>query len=832
MFAINNYRRNLSVGKEKNLLVLPWARIAIKNCKDDGEFIKFNTVKEYKSQSKSLWLLLKLMIFRDNINLFPVFVCSECESMRGVISFSLDQQRNAIEELKCIHSRAAEGLLDDYDDLWLVTAPDDEDQSHQIVVNEDIAVQSLINEPSECFLGAFQQDNKVSLLYTVSRKQKIPFCSECTTQKCKCFFEYKKRISENFNDDDDDQEELHWNRRQADTIAPRDDFNDALELNEQYRRFGYNITPFEYPIKRDNDLQAKLINRMRGHIDIPDRLCPSYEGALICKHGVAFNSSDVTLVQTSQNVIIYTNTQDVIMDSVTLARPSAGSCKCLQQYDGHPVLLWHLGSGRMVDYAFLHVSAHQVINGSTMHSIYQTRETALSSLGISSTLTYQDFERACSGFVSMIRFRKEDFMCDDCGQTPKYIVADGKMTAPTIRKVQHLDELSPEEDDNQVLPQGSHFKDRVYLKRKKERELVTNLLTENISIPDFIASNEIQSDNVQMLIPLLERIEENWPAEIPAEYKRLICNLCKATSVASYLQVTSDEPLQILQSFCEQTVNVRSAENQQNIKILAQELPALWPNLLDIMILESSQFLPNDVAEIVKKMILIRRRTFDNAAQRSDEDYIRWPTPEEDHPTQCYPAWPLFRYPKKYAVNSRMDSDYCEKSFDYKKGFAFGVFSVGCCCPKNISYGWELMLSRESAHNLFRLLMCRNLNMEELEGVIFDFACGLDPYLLNREPREFQYLRTLVDGAHWQGQKRLRRPDRTGAGGHLGCSEGYNFNIYKEHLPHGTFSQGREQLHSKMEKMVDSLIQMEYSTFMLFIKLFFGINNLRNKGEL
>ena len=122
--------------------------------------------------------------------------------------------------------------------------------------------------------------------------------------------------------------------------------------------------------------------------------------------------------------------------------------------------------------------------------------------------------------------------------------------------------------------------------------------------------------------------------------------------------------------------------------------------------------------------------------------------------------------------------------------------------------------------------------MNQLEGVIFDFACGLDPYILNREPREFQYLRTLVDGAHWQGQRRLRRPDRSGAGGHLGCSEGYNFNLYKEHLLHGTFSQGREQLHSKMEKLVDSLIQMEYSTFMLFMKLFFGINNLRNKGKL
>ena len=832
MFEFDNYRRNLSVEQEKNLFVLPWACVAIKNCKDDGDLLKFSTKKESKGQQKSLWLLLRLAIFRADAGLTPVFVCPECDSMRGVINFCLDQDRDYIEQLKCIHSKAAEGLLDDYDNLWIVTAPEDEDQNHTIKVNEDILVQSLIDEPSECFLGAVQNDNQVSLLYTVSKKQKIPFCSRCPSPKCKCFFEYKKRIREHVNVDE--QEELHWERRKVDAITPRDDYNEALELNEQYKRFGYNITPFEYPIKRDDDLQAKLINRMGGQINIPDRLEPSYEGALVCKHGFGFNSSDVTLVQTSQNVIIYTNTQDIIIDSVTLARPTspAGSCQCLQQYDGHPVLLWHLGRGRMVDYAFLHVSAHQVINGSTMHSIYQTRETALSSLGISSTLTYQDFERACSGFVSMIRFRKEDFMCDDCGQTPRYIVADGKMTAPTVRKVQHLDELAPEEDDDQVLQQGSQFKDRVFLHRKKERDLVKNLLSETINIDDFIASNEIQSDNVRLIIPLLESIQENWPAGIPEEYRRFICNLCKPTSLASYMQVTSDEPLQILQSFCDQTLNVRLAQNQQNIKILAKELPALWPNLLDVMNLESSLFLPNEVAQIVKKMIEIRRGTFDNAARRSDNDYIRWPSPEDDHPTQCYPAWPIFRYPKKYDVNSRVDSDYCEKSFDYKKGFAFGVFSVGCCCPKNITYGWELMLSRESAHNLFRLLMCRNLNMDLLEGVIFDFACGLDPYLLNREPREFQYLRTLVDGAHWQGQKRLRRPDRNGAGGHLGCSEGYNFNLYKEHLPHGTFSQGREQLHSKMEKMVDSLIQMEYSTFMLFMKLFFGINNLRNKGKL
>ena len=46
--------------------------------------------------------------------------------------------------------------------------------------------------------------------------------------------------------------------------------------------------------------------------------------------------------------------------------------------------------------------------------------------------------------------------------------------------------------------------------------------------------------------------------------------------------------------------------------------------------------------------------------------------------------------------------------------------------------------------------MCRDVNLHSLQGVIFDHACGLDQHMLNREPSEFEFLRCLVDGAHWQ----------------------------------------------------------------------------------
>ena len=46
--------------------------------------------------------------------------------------------------------------------------------------------------------------------------------------------------------------------------------------------------------------------------------------------------------------------------------------------------------------------------------------------------------------------------------------------------------------------------------------------------------------------------------------------------------------------------------------------------------------------------------------------------------------------------------------------------------------------------------MCRDVDFHALQGIIFDHACGLDQYILNMEPKEFEYLRCLVDGAHWQ----------------------------------------------------------------------------------
>ena len=55
------------------------------------------------------------------------------------------------------------------------------------------------------------------------------------------------------------------------------------------------------------------------------------------------------------------------------------------------------------------------------------------------------------------------------------------------------------------------------------------------------------------------------------------------------------------------------------------------------------------------------------------------------------------------------------------------------------------------------------------------------------------------------------------SGGHLGCSSGYNFNIYKEYtsgdVDGAKNSQGWEQMHSTLTKLSKSLSLMNYSNF-------------------
>ena len=96
------------------------------------------------------------------------------------------------------------------------------------------------------------------------------------------------------------------------------------------------------------------------------------------------------------------------------------------------------------------------------------------------------------------------------------------------------------------------------------------------------------------------------------------------------------------------------------------------------------------------------------------------------------------------------------------------------------------MLNNESPKNLFRLLQCRDMNLDQVEGILMDHACIADSYIMNREASILEWKRLLVDGAHWRAMKKFKAHNSKGKGGHIGCSEGFNWNLYKPTVKRST----------------------------------------------
>ena len=111
-----------------------------------------------------------------------------------------------------------------------------------------------------------------------------------------------------------------------------------------------------------------------------------------------------------------------------------------------------------------------VPSGIDMNASYNSRKSSLNDIGVKTTLTYQQFVRACTGYVKMVEFMEEDFLCSTCGDSPSYVVCDGKTDGPTKRKVEHLHELDSPDHDETCLRQGSFFEDRVFLSESCERK--------------------------------------------------------------------------------------------------------------------------------------------------------------------------------------------------------------------------------------------------------------------------------------------------------------------------------------------------------------------------
>ena len=301
---LKNYLRQLSKARNTHTFIFPWGGVCLQNCDSNGDLLTFSRLAEFTRSRQSLWLYLPLYLFRDEVEIkldmfffktmfqgtVPIFKCPQCADMASISDLALDQKVDQLFELRCIHSKAAAYFAADYENHWSFTEMRDTDQSFKVECNLDIETQLLRED--DLFLAAYQKNGVVSLLFTVSSRQKYPICSNCATKRCKCFRRYQKAV----NDVDANREEF-WQRRRTDRPEPLDHYLEISSQEDYIRRYGHNRTSFAYPISRDEDLKVKFIRRTNGSLDLPARIMPCLEPQVCDLHQNAFSESPNEIIK-------------------------------------------------------------------------------------------------------------------------------------------------------------------------------------------------------------------------------------------------------------------------------------------------------------------------------------------------------------------------------------------------------------------------------------------------------------------------------------------------------------------------------------------------------
>ena len=124
-----------------------------------------------------------------------------------------------------------------------------------------------------------------------------------------------------------------------------------------------------------------------------------------CSHGYVFDPDDNNLVLETETILLYLNIGEQVFHVRNYERRSTHRCKERMKYDGHPQFLWNLGSGRFVNYTLLSQYLHLwICDGMSMLAMFKSIKDMSSSSGIPSSMTYQDFHRATTGFFSCLSF--------------------------------------------------------------------------------------------------------------------------------------------------------------------------------------------------------------------------------------------------------------------------------------------------------------------------------------------------------------------------------------------------------------------------------------------
>lgn len=147
----------------------------------------------------------------------------------------------------------------------------------------------------------------------------------------------------------------------------------------------------------------------------------------------------------------------------------------------------------------------------------------------------------------------------------------------------------------------------------------------------------------------------------------------------------------------------------------------------------------------------------------------------------------------------------CRHAFGKSARTTGGVFTVSC--QHGVCYGFCVMPSAEGRNVPYSFFV--QYFKQAPKVIVYDFACALQEYCLNRAPEFFKDTRFVVDRFHWAN--------------HTACGYGYDMTLYCD-LDTAN-SQVAEQQNSRLRQLADAAATMRQDTFMMNLRYYFACLN-------
>ena len=579
-----------------------------------------------------------------------------------------------------------------------------------------------------------------------------------------------------------------------------------------------------------------------------DRLCPELPKHS-CQCGQAYCESGI--VPEERNAIVYLKPFKFSCERPLYALDCPnrrGGCRIpyIGVHDG----LWRVSSTMVIDLDLIKTSIEESVfeGGASLESrCERLREQYSEAVEYGESkfefMSASLFRSAVYNLGRCLKPRFQDFgaaqepmnplVCPDCKDCPKVLIMDG--TSMTIRSNACFAAASTRSTDEKWVPRRHARIDRAFLnvapqlqRTRQNRRKLSRLLREFSKWISFPRTKDTSfnkfNDMVELarfwkVAPFLEwayRKGKTWDWRSP-----------KRQALSSFLHsLQGDSPVVSYVSrdlFGDFQGSLASKRVSRSLIEKASQQSPVFGALLDLL----NQ--GDGTAEIPEAWLpllaeLFERVTFTFDMKEAGYDVMRELGSSVEDPTRVSVAdgsylhsgvlsgLPRLRERPVYESDTKKDDEEvkdiegdkagCRHAFNKPGARTGGLFTI--LCEHGFVYHTSIIKSSEGRNDPFTFMTC--YLREPPEVVIYDFACALQDYCLNRAPWFFMNTLFLVDAFHWSN--------------HKACSQGYMIKRYTNERFRRLNSQVAEQNNSALKRLKSMLSRMSQKPFMAMLMLF------------